>query len=439
MSKQIIVVGGGLAGLAAAVYLARGGHRVTLFERRRSLGGRAATHFRQGYRFNLGPHALYLGGAGVRVLRDLGVPLRGGRPPGHGTALIGGTHHRLPGSIGALAITRLLPLAAKGELAALMVRIGLLNLESVRSMSVRAWLDANTKHTRVHEIVGALIRLATYSADFAHLSAAAALRQLRLAIRHGVLYIDEGWQKIVDSLHSAALASGVSFVTSSRVVAVTHDGTVASGVVLGALEAERNDEDFSNEDSRDARGVPLRANAVLLAVDPHTASSLLRNGGPHDADWTHARAVTAACLDVALTSLPRPRKLFALGLDQPLYFSAHSAWAQLTPRGGALIHTARYMSEGDHPRTAEAELEQLLDSMQPGWREVVVHRRYLPSMIVSNALQEPDGSGRERPAATGSGLQNVFLAGDWVGDGGMLSDAALSSAQAAARAAARTS
>ena len=31
------------------------------------------------------------------------------------------------------------------------------------------------------------------------------------------------------------------------------------------------------------------------------------------------------------------------------------------------------------------ELEEILDLMQPGWRQVVVKKRPLPSMVVSNA------------------------------------------------------
>ena len=71
-----------------------------------------------------------------------------------------------------------------------------------------------------------------------------------------------------------------------------------------------------------------------------------------------------------------------------------------------------------------------LDEMQPGWRERVVHRRFLPSMTVSNALVRP---GVARPAAV-TPVKGLYLAGDWVGDEGILSDAALASARTAARA-----
>src|SRR5262249_1514763 len=59
IGSNVAVVGGGLAGLTAANYLARAGFSVTLFEKSRSVGGRAKTDAEQGFHFNLGPHALY--------------------------------------------------------------------------------------------------------------------------------------------------------------------------------------------------------------------------------------------------------------------------------------------------------------------------------------------------------------------------------------------
>ena len=54
-SERIVVIGGGIAGLASAALLARDGHRVTLLEARGELGGRAGTWERDGFRFDTGP------------------------------------------------------------------------------------------------------------------------------------------------------------------------------------------------------------------------------------------------------------------------------------------------------------------------------------------------------------------------------------------------
>lgn len=78
---EVVVVGGGLAGLTASLLLARGGKRVCLVERAPQLGGRAITQRQDGYALNLGPHALYRGGHAMRILRKLGITPREDWPP----------------------------------------------------------------------------------------------------------------------------------------------------------------------------------------------------------------------------------------------------------------------------------------------------------------------------------------------------------------------
>jgi len=447
VNKRVVIVGGGLTGLAASVYLARAGCSVTIFERRRVHGGRAITHLRQGYRFNLGPHAVYRGGASSTVYRELGIPVRGGSPPSKAIALNGGKRAALPAATWSLLTTSLLSAGGKIELAKLMMRLRFfIDPQQFAQMSAREWLDANISNAMVRNVIEAMFRVVTYSDATDKQSAAVALEQLKIALK-GVVYMDEGWQKLVDSMHSNAVTAGVNFVTSSHVVRVIcEDGAVRS-IELGELELDLRNDTLSVGvpllPADGEQGARIPADTVLLAVDPGTARAIAGDD-VIDGDFT---PVTATCLDVALSRLPVEKNVLAFGIDRPLYFSVHSKWAQLTPKGGALIHVMKYRKERaaiqddefDQDARAsrrsevsadEAELEKVLDDLQPGWRDVLVHRRFLPSMTVSNALVTP-GMKRHAPQTKVRGL---FVAGDWVGDTGLLSDAALSSAREAAKA-----
>ena len=436
MSGNVVVVGGGIAGLTAAIYLARAGRTVTLFERKRHLGGRAITHLRHGFRFNLGPHALSRGGLGARIYRELGIPIRGGAPKRSGVAILGGESHRLPVSALSLMTTSLLSPRGKLEAARFLLRLPGLRTEDFATMTISDWVDAKIRDVRLREVIRALCRVVTYSGA-PHQSAAVALEQLKLSLR-GVIYIDEGWQKIVDALQSHAISAGVNFVTSARVIGVDHDDAVRA-IRIGGLDDE-------GADAR--KGTRLEAENVILAVGPRVAGRLIADEGLASR-WASAGPVTVACLDVALSALPRPRPVFVVGIDTPLYLSVHSAYAQLTPRGGALVHVAKYRDGKATPdmaaededdeisdrnlsaeaRNDELELEAMLDDAQPGWRKLVVHRRFLPAMTVAHGLCP---ARLERPAVS-TPIRGLYLAGDWVGPEGLLADAALASARTAAQ------
>jgi hypothetical protein len=70
--------------------------------------------------------------------------------------------------------------------------------------------------------------------------------------------------------------------------------------------------------------------------------------------------------------------------------------------------------------------------MQPGWREVLVKKRPLPNMIVSNALVTAAAGGLAgRPDVKIA--DNLYIVGDWVGNKGLLSNASFASAKRAAQ------
>jgi phytoene dehydrogenase-like protein len=446
VGKHVVIVGGGLAGLAASIYLARGGRTVTVFEKRQYLGGRAITHLRSGFRFNLGAHAVYRAGAGARVYRELGIPVPGRPPKVRGLALRGGEQYQLPASILSMLTTGLLSFRGKREFAMAVLRARRFDPARLTVKTIGEWLDANFTDAGAREAMAAVIRLSTYCAHETQ-SAHYGLAQLRVALRGGVLYVDEGWQRMVDSMRNTAVTSGVNFISGTRVMGVVRDHHGVRAVELGGLELDSDRMDTLSVALPDMKpenieGALIPAETVLLAIDPETAAELA-GYADFTKPWMAARPVTAACLDVGLRSLPRPKPTFALGIDQPLYYSVHSATAQLAPKGMALIHLLKYRREqtatdevidGSARRGAaqqdEQELEALLDRMQPGWREVLVHRRFLPAMTVSNALPLPD---LPRPSPV-TPVQGLYIAGDWVGDEGVLSDASLASSRAAAKA-----
>jgi phytoene dehydrogenase-like protein len=349
------------------------------------------------------------------VLRDLGVTWTGGVPSASGGyAIDGGRRHALPGGFVSLLTTGLFGVAAKVEAARLLASLPRLDPGPLQGVPVRAFLADHVGHDDVRRLFAALFRLATYANDPARQSAGSAVAQLQLALAGGVEYLDGGWQTLVDALAAAARSAG----------AVVRNGA-------GVDAVERADAGWR---VRVREGSTLATHAVVVAAAPGVARDLLGAS----ACPPGLVLVRAACLDLALAHLPEPRARFALGIDRPLYLSVHSAVAKLSPDGGALIQLAKYLDGADDdPRSDERELEALADLVQPGWRSAVVERRFLPSMIVSNALVTAEmGGAAGRPGAAVAGMPGVWLAGDWIGPDGLLVDASLASAQRAARLAA---
>lgn len=413
-SRRVVVVGGGIAGLTAAAFAARGGHEVTLLERGSEVGGRGATQTREGFSLNQGPHALYRGGVAIEVLRELDVAVTGGTPPvAGGLAIDRGALHALPGGAVSMLTTSLLRLAEKLEMGRLLARIGSVDAAKLDRVPVEAWLRRTLRHEGSRRTAEALVRLTSYVNAPERMSAGAAVRQIQSALGEGVLYLDRGWQQMVRAIRTRAEAAGTRVVTRARVV------RVEAGAGVRTEDGER-----------------IPADAIVLAVPPEDAARL--SGSAVLAEAARALVpVPSACLDVCLSRLPRPGATFALGIDEPTYFSVHSAAADLAPAGGAMIHVLRYLAPGESRGDGDDEgmCEAVLDLVQPGWRGVLVHRRFLPRMIASWALPEAVRGGLGgRPGVRVADVPRVFLAGDWVGAVGHLVDASLASGREAAAA-----
>jgi phytoene dehydrogenase-like protein len=285
-------------------------------------------------------------------------------------------------------------------------------------VSLQGWIRNTVGDGNLARLIRTLCRVSTYIDDPDRLSAGAAIDQLKNVLAGNVWYLDSGWQVLVDGLRDRLSQRGVELRSGSRATSVRDHG---DGVTVEL-----------------ASGEELAGRTAVLAIDPAGAVDLLQL--PADtslARWSVACIpVRAACLDVALSDLPRPQCHVAFGLDRPVYFSVHSASARLAPEGVHVLHVMKYLGNTDRlgAEDVEGELEEFLDGLQPGWRAHAVVRRFLPGMTVAHSVPRADEGGLAgRPGVEVDGSPNVFLAGDWVGREGMLADASAASARDAAR------
>ena len=413
-NSDVIIIGGGLAGLTTAALLARSGKTVTLFEHSsREIGGRARTAEIDGFYFNQGPHAIYLTDATDTILKEIGITYTGGIPEGKGYLIIGGKKREIAGDYSSWLTGK------SDEGSQFFISPTKIDFSQLENVTEQEWLDKNIHDINDAEIIKTIIRLNTYANDPDIQSIGPVLHQIYVASQAGgVMYLDGGWQTLVDGLLTVAKNANARIVMGKKAIRVKRTGSSEWQVLL----------DNKTE---------VSAKTVVIAAGPKDAYSLFDDNERPDVlskAAKEAKPIHLVCLDVALSSLPDKNTLFALGVDRPLYFSVHSAYAKLAPKGGALIHVAKYLGTSIEPKPREdqPELEEFLDLLQPGWRQVLVKKRPLPNMVVSNALvTAAEGGLGGRPDTRIA--ENLYIVGDWVGKEGIVSNASVASAKRASQ------
>ncbi|MFE1309147.1 NAD(P)-binding protein [Streptomyces sp. NPDC058755] len=366
---RITVVGGGFAGLTAAITAAEAGAEVTVYEAHHTLGGRARTA-EAPYRTNEGPHALYNGGPHWTWLkqRDLIGPLAP-LPPLE-AARLRLRHHGVLRRTPPFALLKLLR-------------------PSVRQAPVDS--DFLSWATGIAGEEGARAA-ANYSAvalfhhDPGALSAAFVQERLRRATKlpPEAHYPRGGWASLIDRMAARAWNLGVRIETLSRVDTLPTDTPV---VVATSLSAARR----------------------LLGDDSLT--------------WPGGRTVL---LDLALRT--RRGDAFAVSdLDAPGWIERFTAQDRtLAPAGEQLIQGQIPIGPGEPRAGGLARAEELLDLAFEGWRERVTWRRESVAEGRTGAVDLPGTSWRDRPSVDrGDG---VYLAGDQVAAPGVLSEVSFNSA-----------
>ncbi|MET7444369.1 NAD(P)-binding protein [Streptomyces sp. NPDC017201] len=371
--QRIHIVGGGLAGLTAAITAAESGVQVTLHEAHHTLGGRARTSDGP-YLTNEGPHALYRRGPHWTWLEQRGLLGRmASVPPLEATRFL----FRRDG-----ALRRTPPLA--------MLRLSRRNPRTAPvDADFLSWATAQVGEEGARAAAH-YVGVALFHHDPGSRSAAFVQERLRraTALPPEAHYPVGGWAQLVDRMASRAWNLGVRIETATRV---------------GPREL-----------------VELhRGGPVIVATQLDSARTLLDDPS---LTWDSGRT---ALLDLALRTR-RGDAFIVSDLDGPGWVERFTAQdPTLAPAGEQLIQAQIPLAPGTPRADAVRRAEDLLDLGFPGWRDRTTWRREALASGRTGALDRPGTTWRDRPAVDrGDG---ILLAGDQVAAPGLLSEVAFNS------------
>jgi squalene-associated FAD-dependent desaturase len=273
----VVVIGGGLSGISAALTLADAGSEVTLLERRQRLGGLTWSFWRNGLSFDNGQHVFlrccsaYIeflerigAGDAVYLQPRLDIPVLS--PKGTRASIARGSlrapFHLAP----ALARYTHLGIGDRARLAWPALALSRLDPAdpALDSVTFGSWLSRHGQSDRAIERLWNLIALPTINVPAAEASLALAVKVFRTGLLDRADAGDVGWSTVpLSELHGDRSAraldkAGVEVVLGARVQAVAARGAGGFDVV-------------SDERTR-------VADAVVVATPPEVAQRLVPAG-----------------------------------------------------------------------------------------------------------------------------------------------------------------
>jgi phytoene desaturase len=481
----VIVVGAGVGGLAVAARLAAAGHRVTVFEQARTVGGKLGRHERHTaegtFRFDTGPSLFTLPQIAAELFAATGAPspldlvpldpiVRHHFPDGSVLDSGPGFADRIGTAFGAGAAEdwRTLwkraarvwetswkhvltsPVDSPLQLAGLAWRLR--DLAAIAPGRTLRGLGG--RHLRDPRLRMLLDRYATYTGADPRRAPAALLAVPYAELEFGGWYLRGGLGTLADALLERCTELGVRVYTGSAVSAITVTGGKASGVVLADGAAVSADVVVANADAlhvyRDL--LPAPPLARKLAARSLGGFVLLLGVRGRTPELAHHTVFFPRDYDAEFDAVFGGRAFPARPADDPAVFVTAADDPAARPDGYeawfVLVNAAPHGSGPacvDWNAAAPAYADRVLDVLAERGADVrdrLVFRDVLTPADLEAATRSPGGAiygtathgltGLLRPPNRGS-VGNLFLVGGSVHPGGGLPLVMLSAKIVAAR------
>ncbi|MER5771252.1 hydroxysqualene dehydroxylase HpnE [Streptomyces sp. NPDC001985] len=419
-SRHAVVIGGGLAGVTAALRLADAGVGVTLVEGRPRLGGLAFSFQRGDLTVDNGQH-VYLrcctayrwflervGGAHLAPVQDrLDIPVLDiGRPGRPRLGRLRRTALPVPLHLAAaLARYPHLSLVERAQVVRAALALSRLDPEdpALDGIDFATWLGRHGQSRRATEALWDLVGVATLNATAPHASMALAAMVFKTGLLSDPGAADIGWARVPlgelhDTLARKALeGAGVSVRTATRVREVSRTGEGRWSVATD--------------------GEALEADTVVLAVAQREAHALLPDGALTDPDRL-LDIGTAPILNIhVIYDRPVLRRPFFTALGSPVQWVFDRTEASGLERGQYLALSQSAAEDEIDAPVAELRARYLpeLERLLPPARKAGVLDFFVTRERTATFAPAP-GVGRLRPG-TETRAPGLYLAGAWTATG----------------------
>ncbi len=406
---RVLVIGGGVAGITAALDCADRGAEVTLVEVRPRLGGAAYSIDRDGWALDNGQHVFLrcctayrallerIGGSGgVELQPRLEiVVLR----PGHRDAVLRRGFLPAPAHL-AGALLRYRHLTPAERIAAGRAALAIKNVDPQRDDGTFGdWLVAHGQSPRAIANLWDLIALPTLNLP----AAEASLGLSAFVFQEGLL--DSASAGDI-GLHRAPLSAIIGEPAARELK--------TAGVTLNlrwrAQSVERADEGFEVHGEQDT----LRADSVILAVPHERAAALLPDELRSDAPWAEGLRSSPIVNLHIVYSRPVLEHRFAAAVDSPLQYVFDRTppdWAAGTRQYVAVSLSGARKEIAMRPEELQERYLPALRELLPRTAEAEVERFAVTREHAATFLAVP-GVRALRPAAA-TALPGFAMAGAW--------------------------
>ncbi|MDA8292361.1 MAG: hydroxysqualene dehydroxylase HpnE [Actinomycetota bacterium] len=427
-APHVVVVGGGLAGLSAAVACADGGARVTLLESRPRLGGATWSFRRNGLSFDNGQHVYMrcctayrrflerIGSSSLAPMQDrLEIPVL--RPSSRGTPTLSWIRRgRLPAPLhlgASLLGYRHLGVADRARLGRAVLALRALRLTDP-ALDAETFGSFLSRHGQSEDAVAALwdvITLPTVNLRSDEASLALAAKVFRTGLLSDAGAADLGWARVpLSRLHADAAAEALrragAHVRTGAKVAALRTGPGPSGATSAVTGVVVD-------------GHHLEADAVVLAVPHEAAAGLLPAGGSVDPAALPGLG-RSPIVDVHVVYDRRvlPYEV-AAAVGSPVQFAFDTTRSSgLDPADGQVVAVSVSGADSEHGERPEALVERYtsaLATLFPAARGAKVVDAVVSREHAATFRGRP-GTQRLRPRPD-VGVPGLHLAGAWTDTG----------------------